>query len=91
MHLGISRNNALINKSLKRIGKLAEIGFPLHFHVSRHTFATIALSRGMRIEYVSQIMGHARIKETQRYAKVINCDIDKIWGSIGSFVDVRIA
>ena len=91
VHLGISRNNALINKSLKRIGKLAEIGFPLHFHVSRHTFATIALSRGMRIEYVSQIMGHASIKETQRYAKVINCDIDRIWGSIGSFVDVRIA
>jgi len=91
VHIGISRNNALINKSLKRIGKLAEIDFSLHFHVSRHTFATIALSRGMRIEFVSEIMGHASIKETQRYAKVINRDIDEIWGSIGSFVDVRIA
>ena len=31
----------------------------------------------MRIEYVSKLMGHASIKTTQVYAKIVNADLDK--------------
>jgi len=44
--------------------------------MSRHTFATRALSKGIRIEYVSAILGHSTIQETQRYAKVKSRELD---------------
>lgn len=37
----------------------------------RHTFATIALSRGVPIEVVSKMLAHASVKTTEIYAKVI--------------------
>ncbi|MDD4214814.1 MAG: tyrosine-type recombinase/integrase, partial [Bacteroidales bacterium] len=49
----------------------------LSFHTSRHTFATRALRKGIRIEYVSKLLGHASIKETQVYAKIVNEELDK--------------
>ena len=36
-----------------------------------------ALKKGMRIEYVSKLMGHAAIKETQVYAKIVNEELEK--------------
>jgi site-specific recombinase XerD len=33
--------------------------------------------KGVRIEYVSKILGHANIQTTQIYAKTINDEIEK--------------
>jgi integrase len=66
-----------IDKNLKVIGTKAEIQKKFSFHTSRHTFATWALRKGIRIEYVSKILGHANIKETQIYAKIVNEELDK--------------
>lgn len=49
----------------------------IHFHTSRHTWATRALRKGMRIEYVSKLMGHSSIRTTQVYTKIVNADLDK--------------
>jgi site-specific recombinase XerD len=38
--------------------------------MSRHSFATLALEKGMPIESVSKILGHTKITTTQIYAKV---------------------
>ncbi|MES2568104.1 MAG: site-specific integrase [Bacteroidota bacterium] len=73
----ISSATAYTNFDLKEIAKLAEIKKTLTFHTARHTFATLALQKGMRIEYVSKLMGHKSIKETQIYAKIINHELDK--------------
>jgi integrase len=73
----ISSATAYTNKDLKAIAEKAEIGKHISFHTSRHTFATRALRKGMRIEYVSKLMGHAQIKETQVYAKIVNEELDK--------------
>jgi site-specific recombinase XerD len=31
----------------------------------------------MRIEYVSRLMGHASVKNTEIYAKILDCELDK--------------
>jgi integrase/recombinase XerD len=69
-------HNSQINLHLKEIAKMAEINKHVHFHTSRHTFATRALKKGMRIEYVSRLLGHESIKTTQIYAKIVNRDLD---------------
>lgn len=73
----ISSHTAYTNKDLKVIGELAGIEKHIHFHTSRHTWATRALKKGMRIEYVSKLMGHNSIKTTQVYAKIVNEELDK--------------
>jgi integrase len=73
----ISSNTAYANKNLKIIAEKAGIEKHISFHTSRHTFATRALRKGMRIEYVSKLLGHTAIKTTQVYAKIVNSELDK--------------
>jgi len=61
-----------VNFLLKRIAKECGIERNVTFHQSRHSFATLALSKGMPIETVSKILGHSRITTTQIYAKMTN-------------------
>lgn len=75
--------NQKMNLGLKHIGKKAGIEKKLHMHLARHTFATtVTLANGVPIETVSKMLGHASIKQTQHYAKVvplkIKLDMDKI-------------
>jgi len=72
----ISCATAYINKNLKSLAKMAGIRKHLHFHCSRHTFACLALTKGMGIEYVSKLMAHSNIKQTQVYAKLVNAELD---------------
>ncbi len=73
----ISSNTAYTNKNLKHIAKKAEIEKNISFHSSRHTWATRALKKGMRIEYVSKLMGHGSLKTTMIYTKIVNNELDK--------------
>lgn len=73
----ISRATSSVNKNLKQISKLAGINKSISFHISRHTFATRALRFGVSIDKVSKLLGHAAIKETQIYAKIVNEELDK--------------
>jgi integrase len=67
----------------KRILKvMQEIGVTKHItmHCARHSFAVLALTKGMPIESVSKILGHTNITTTQIYAKItmqkLNADMD---------------
>lgn len=73
----ISSATAYTNTDLKDIAKAAGIEKHIHFHTSRHTWATRALTKGMRIEHVSKLMGHNSIKTTQIYAKIVSEELDK--------------
>ena len=46
------------------------------FHCFRHTFGTLALSKGMPIESVSRVLGHTNIVTTQIYAKITTQKLD---------------
>lgn len=77
LYRAISTVGSMCNKELIKIADMACLDKHIHFHTSRHTWATRALRKGMRIEYVSKLMGHASIKTTQVYAKIVNEELDK--------------
>lgn len=49
-----------------------EMGFHKHItmHCARHSFAVLAINKGMPIESISRILGHTNITTTQIYAKI---------------------
>lgn len=63
------------NSNLKTIATATGITKRLTTHVGRHTFATWALRSGVPIDRVSKMLGHRRITQTQRYAKLLAEDV----------------
>lgn len=63
-------SNQKMNAYLKEIGDLCGIDKTLTFHVARHSYATLTLSKGVSIESVSKMLGHTNIKTTQIYARI---------------------
>jgi site-specific recombinase XerD len=71
-------SNQKMNMRLKKIGQLAGITKELHMHLARHTFATtVTLSNGIPLETVSHMLGHASIKQTQHYARIVARKVKK--------------
>ena len=70
-------SNQKINAYLKEIADLCGIKKRLSYHVARHTFATMLLSKGVPIESVSKMLGHTNIKTTQIYARITNKKIEQ--------------
>jgi site-specific recombinase XerD len=65
-------SNIKTNAYLKEIADLCGVRKNLTFHMARHTFATtVTLTNGVPIETVSAMLGHASLRTTQIYAKVI--------------------
>lgn len=64
--------NQNYNVFLKELAIICNIDKNLTTHVGRHTFATtVTLSNGISIETVSKALGHASLKTTQIYAKIV--------------------
>ena len=76
----INSKNIMVNINLRIIAEFLGIEKHISFHTSRHTFATRALSKGMRIHHVSKILGHASVKTTEVYAKIVDRDLDDAMG-----------
>ncbi|NEW84136.1 MAG: site-specific integrase [Mariniphaga sp.] len=68
-------SNQKVNAYLKEIGDVCGIDKDLTFHLARHTFATLTLSKGVSIESVSKMLGHTNIKTTQIYARITDAKI----------------
>lgn len=62
--------NNCCNENLQHLATRCGIDKHLTFHVGRHTFATLALNRGMPVETLSRILGHTNIRTTQIYARI---------------------
>ena len=53
---------------VKRIGKT--VGVSVHPHQLRHTLATQAINRGMRLEAIAALLGHRSMEMTLTYARI---------------------
>ena len=63
------------NSNLKTIATATGITKRLTTHVGRHTFATWALRNKVPLEHLQKMLGHRRITQTQRYAKLLPMDV----------------
>lgn len=71
-------SNQKYNDYLKELMALVGIDKRVTTHIGRHTFATtIALENGVGIESVSKMLGHSKIAQTQKYAKVTSLKIER--------------
>ena len=81
--------NQKTNSYLKEIVDLCGIKKKLTFHLARHTFATMSLSKGVPIESVSKMLGHTNIRTTQIYARITNKkiehDMEQLSEKLGKF------
>ena len=68
----LNSKNRTINQSLKCIGEKMGLPFRLHFHIARHTFATLAINRGVDLNKISTLMSHSGTWVTEKvYAKFL--------------------
>lgn len=77
-HLPLMTNEQY-NMRLKLVAESAGLDKNLTSHMGRHTFATMSLNSGIKIEVLAQMMGHADIRTTQIYAKMINCTVEEAY------------
>ncbi len=68
-------SNQVMNRYLKEIATICKINKHLTMHTARHTYATICLSQGVSLKNVSKMLGHASVKMTERYARVLDSSI----------------
>lgn len=64
-------SNQKYNLYLKTLRDICGIDKPLHTHVARHTYATMCLNKGIRLEVVAKLLGHSTTKITTHYAKLV--------------------
>jgi integrase len=65
------------NKRLRKLGEQCGFSIKVTFHLARHTFATLMLSKGVPIETVSKMLGHKSVKTTQIYARIVNSKVSR--------------
>lgn len=70
-------SNQRYNGYLKLIADYCSISKPLHTHIGRHTAACYLLNKGLPLEVVARIMGHATTKITKHYAKLLDDTVFK--------------
>ena len=67
-----------MNAYLKEIASIVGIDKDLTTHMARHTFATtVTLANNVSIENVSKMLGHANIRMTQHYARILDASIER--------------
>lgn len=67
--------NQVMNRYLKEIAEICKINKHLTMHTARHTYATLCLSQRVSLKNVSKMLGHASVKMTERYARVLDSSI----------------
>lgn len=65
----VQRELKILNKNLKIMIKKINPDFNLTSYVSRHSFASILRKKGVSIEIIQELMGHADLKTTEIYVE----------------------
>jgi site-specific recombinase XerD len=76
----------LIGRIVARVGRAA--GVPgVHPHRLRHTLATQAINRGMRLEAIAALLGHRKMEMTLIYARIANKVVADEYAQVSAKID----
>jgi len=76
----------LIARIVHRVARAA--GVPgVHPHRLRHTLATQAINRGMRLEAIAALLGHQKLEMTLIYAKIANRVVADEYAAVSAKID----
>ena len=75
-----------VARMVRRIAKNASIG-SIHPHQLRHTLATQAINRGMRLEAVAALLGHKNLEMTMVYARIADDTVAEEYFNVTDQVD----
>jgi type 1 fimbriae regulatory protein FimB/type 1 fimbriae regulatory protein FimE len=68
-----------IARMIERAGKAAQLPFPIHVHMLRHSTGYALANRGMDTRRLQHYLGHASITNTVRYTKMSPEPFRDIW------------
>jgi site-specific recombinase XerD len=66
-----------INKELRKICVACKITKHVSMHVGRHTFATLFLKMGGKVEMLQMLLGHSTITQTMVYVHIVQSEANK--------------
>lgn len=66
-------------KLIERLGKAAELPFPIHAHMLRHAAGYALAGRGVDTRTLQAFMGHRNIRNTVVYTAIADKRIKTIW------------
>lgn len=72
-----SKVRALRNGEYPIFTRISVSGLVAEMNIARHTFATVSLNNHVPIETISKMLGHADIRTTQIYAKMLDSTVYK--------------
>jgi site-specific recombinase XerD len=75
----------MIGRIVRRVGRRA--GVSVHPHQLRHTLATQAINRGMRLEAIAALLGHHSMEMTLIYARIANRVVADEYQAISAKID----
>jgi site-specific recombinase XerD len=78
-------NRYQIGRIVGRIGR--SCGLSVHPHQLRHTLATQAINRGMRLEAIAALLGHRTMEMTLVYAKIANRVVADEYAAVSAKID----
>lgn len=79
-----------VHRIIARIGDIAGI-HDMHPHRLRHTLATQAINRGMRLEAIAALLGHRSLEMTLVYAKIADRVVADEYASVCEQIDALYA
>ena len=70
-------SNQRCNSYLKAIQDICQISSvdSLHFHLARHTYATMLIRAGVPVSVVQMAVGHKNLRQTQHYSHLVASDV----------------
>jgi len=75
----------MISRIVRRVARCA--GVKAHPHQLRHTLATQAINRGMRLEAIASLLGHRSMEMTLTYARITDRVVADEYESISAKID----
>ena len=76
----------LISRIVHRVARAASVP-GVHPHRLRHTLATQAINRGMRLEAIAALLGHQKMEMTLIYARIANRVVADEYAAVSAKID----